>query len=296
MGLFKKKEPKKVFQQDLSQSERDSHLFFMWLLFDKEPRRPDAKTIHDKLEQKFGKVDAIMEDEMMSAYAVHKYISEFADAKLPTQLVMGDVHAFDQEQISEFERGQLWECDNGRELLNSITHRVQIWDMMDTLDYVPKTEMLMDWLEVAVDIFSECVAVWIPSAGKLVLADEIRNQSYKREDRFLYYCVNARFFTVNESDDMIVDTRGMYAMNLPDVQCHFHSLDPNEVVRYVYNIAMYIFKNHMPIQDGDTIDGLQDGQWVPQIQWKCHYEDSLVQPLRPVIDVCPGEFAAGERA
>lgn len=295
MGLFKKKQDK-VFKQDLSQKEGESHLFFMWLLFDQEPQRPDADTVHKKLEQKFGAIHTIMEDEKMSSYALPKYMSEFADnAKLPTQVVMGDIHSFDQDKISEFERGQIWDCPDGKELLDHITHRVMLWDMMDTLDFMQKSEMLMDWLETALDLYKECVAVWIPSAGKLIMADEIRRQSYRREDRFLHYCVNARFFTVNGSDDMIVDTRGMYAMGLPDVQCHFHGIDPNDVVYYVYNIAMYIFKNRMPIEDGDTIDGLRDGELVPEIQWKCQYEDSLVQPLRPVIDICPGEFAAGTR-
>lgn len=44
--------------------------------------------------------------------------------------------------------------------------------MMDTLDYIPKTEMLMDWLEVAVTVYQDCAAVWIPSAGKLIPADD----------------------------------------------------------------------------------------------------------------------------
>lgn len=285
----------KVFNQDLSQEETYSHLFFMWLLFDKEPIKPDANTIQKAMEQKFGKVDAITKAKELSSFAVYKYISEFADAKMPTQLVMGAVHPFAQEQISEFERVQLWDCSNGNELLESMTHKVPIWDMMDTLDYIPKTEMLMDWLETAVDLFQDCAAVWIPSAGKLIPADTIRSQSCPREARYIRYCVNARFFNITGSDDMIVDTRGMYAMNLPDIQCHFHSMDPNHVVNYVYNIAGYIFENRMPIKDGDTIDGLRDGQFVPEIQWKCQYEDSLIQPFRPVIDICPGEFAAGGR-
>ena len=62
MGLFKKKQDK-VFKQDLSQKEGEPHLFFMWLLFDQEQQRPDADTVHKKLEQKFGAIHTIMEDE-----------------------------------------------------------------------------------------------------------------------------------------------------------------------------------------------------------------------------------------
>ncbi len=214
---------------------------------------------------------------------------------MPTQLVMGDVHPFEQDKISEFERGQLWECNNGNELIESCTYKMDIWDMMDTLDYKQKAEMLMDYLEVAVSLFPDCKAVWIPSAGKLIPAENIRQNTYKRENRFIHYCVNARFFNITGSKDQIVDTRGLFAMNLPDIQCHYHDLNPNDVVCYVYNIASYIFANNMPIKDGDTIDGLENGEIAYHIQWKCHYEDSIIQPLRPVIDICPGQYAAGTR-
>ncbi len=60
--------------------------------------------------------------------------------------------------------------------------------------------------------------------------------------------------------------------------------------RYLNKISHKMKCNQMPIQDGDTIDGLRNGQWVPEIQWVCRYEDSLVQPFRPVLDICLGEL------
>lgn len=47
--------------------------------------------------------------------------------------------------------------------------------------------------------------------------------------------------------------------------------------------------------DGDTIDGIRNGMIVQDIQWKCQYEDALIQPARIVMDVCMGEYAAGNR-
>ena len=37
------------------------------------------------------------------------------------------------------------------------------------------------------------------------------------------------------------------------------------------------------------------GAMCRDIQWRCQYEDALIQPVRPVLDVCPGPFAAGQR-
>ena len=44
-----------------------------------------------------------------------------------------------------------------------------------------------------------------------------------------------------------------------------------------------------------TIDGLADGRMCREIQWKCQYEDALIQPPRGVLDIHMGEYAAGGR-
>ena len=49
------------------------------------------------------------------------------------------------------------------------------------------------------------------------------------------------------------------------------------------------------MEDGDSIDGIAGGQLVQEIQWPCHFENALVAPERPVLDVCMGEYAAGGR-
>lgn len=48
-------------------------------------------------------------------------------------------------------------------------------------------------------------------------------------------------------------------------------------------------------QMADTIDGVTDG-WLDQaLQWKCRFEDAMVQPKRLVLDVRMNEFAARNR-
>lgn len=57
----------------------NKHTFvFLWLMFDKEPKKSEAIVIHRAMEEKFGKVDIILSNPLMTAFAVHKYISEFA--------------------------------------------------------------------------------------------------------------------------------------------------------------------------------------------------------------------------
>jgi hypothetical protein len=104
-----------------------------------------------------------------------------------------------------------------------------------------------------------------------------------------------RFFNIEGTQDMLVDTLGMDILFLPDLQYHFHGADPNHVVSHAYSILTYIFDNDCPIEDGDTVDGMENGEMSMDIQWQCRYEDSLIQPLREVIDICMNEFASGSR-
>ena len=94
---------------------------------------------------------------------------------------------------------------------------------------------------------------------------------------------------------MLIDTVGMSTLFLPDLQYHFHDMDPYWVVNHAYNVASYILANDYPIEDGETVDGVEDGKMSRDVQWKCRYEDALIQPPRGVLDICMGNFSSGSR-
>ena len=60
-------------------------------------------------------------------------------------------------------------------------------------------------------------------------------------------------------------------------------------------MASYILVNDNPIQDGETVDGVENEQMSREIQWKCQYEEALIQPPRMVLDINMGNFASGKR-
>ena len=153
----------------------------------------------------------------------------------------------------------------------------------------------MDFLEAMVELFADCEAVLCLNSGKLLLADDIRGHQIPREDRFIKFAVNARFFNIQGSGDMLVDTLGMGLLFMPDMQYHFHGMDPNWVVNHAYCIASYMLNNENPIKSGDTVDGIVNGQFNVNLQWPCRYEGALIQPAREVIDVFMNEYAAGAR-
>ena len=202
----------------------------------------------------------------------------------------------DHENIDAMTRSQMWDCPEHEQILSECGHQVVVTEMLGGgLEAKERADMLMNIVEALLELYPSCEAVYFQNSGKMFTADKIRSNDLPREKRYIYFAVNVRFFRIQGTDDMMVDTLGMRVLWLPDLQYHFHGADPNEVVNHAYNMLSYIFENNCPIKNGDTIDGIENGRMSMNVQWKCHFEDALIQPPRDVIDVCMNEFASGQR-
>ncbi|MBR6873134.1 MAG: DUF4261 domain-containing protein [Ruminococcus sp.] len=288
-----------VLQQDLSQGVGSHSMLMIELLFEEKPDIIDIDTLQKAAEETFGETDVVSGDGKLLSLAVKKHIGHYADGKVcPAFAVLGQDLTFDSKDIDVLERSQFWDVRDGEELLDRCRYKCFVSDMMSAgLDYKERCDLVMDWLECVLPLFPGCIAVRTVASGKLMTPDSILNGSIPKDRRFISRCVNARFFRIEGTDsDMVVDTLGMFAVDLPEVQLHFHGLDPNAVVNYVYSICGYNYDNNAPIESGEVIDGLgDDGKISMDVQWRCQYEDSLIQPVRCVLDVNAGEFAAGQR-
>ncbi|MBQ8965067.1 DUF4261 domain-containing protein [Ruminococcus sp.] len=286
-------------KQDLSQQAGFANMLMIYLLFEEKPELIEPERFMQAAAKKFGDIDPVSSEGEMLSCAVKKYTSHFKDADIPPIALLAQGLEFDSSKYGELVRTQLWDMPDGGEILDKCRYSCFISDMMGgaALDYRDRCEMLMDMLEVALELFPQCKAVWTPTAGKLILPEKLLNGKVPRDQRFIFTCVNARFFNISGTNgDMVVDTLGMYAVDLPDVQLHFNGLDPNDVTNYVYNICIYNFANNAPIKSGETIDGLdKSGNISHEVMWRCQYEDALIQPARPVLDIEAGEYAAGRR-
>ena len=63
---------------------------------------------------------------------------------------------------------------------------------------------------------------------------------------------------------MLVDTLGMSLLFLPDIQYHFHGLDPNLMVNHACNTALYLLINDNTKQRKQRIlprPRIQNQQW-----------------------------------
>jgi hypothetical protein len=104
--------------------------------------------------------------------------------------------------------------------------------------------------------------------------------------------LNVRLFAIEGGEDTLMDTLGLGALGLWDLQCHFHSLPPDRVATWMLETARaYFLGEDRAIRDGGTIAGPNGGA-----RWRIHAEEALMAPERVLLDVDPGKpYAAGDR-
>ena len=97
--------------------------------------------------------------------------------------------------------------------------------------------------------------------------------------------VNVRLFRgVDEAGERValhMDTLGLGAFGLPDLECRFLDLDPNQVGERLYLYAEYLIDKGDVLANGNTVDGL-DGRWA------CRRSVARAGPARSVVVFDPG--------
>ena len=297
MGLFKNKG--KVFQQNFEEKAVAPGMIFMvHLLMEEMCQMPEKEFMNDIMIKHFGDVDCFCHDEKVAGFAPNKYKVYYKDADkdIPPQLMIMGCIENQQPVMDEISASQTWDCPESEDILSACKYQVVATDMMASgLDYKERAEMLVNYIEALVEMFPMCKAVVFETSKKMLSRETIAECQIPKESRFIYYAVNVRFFNIQGGNDMIVDSVGMSTLFMPDVQYHFHDVDPNAVVNHAYNTLSYMYDAANPIKSDDHIDGIENGSMSLNVQWNVCYEESLIQPIREVLDVNMGEFAAGKR-
>ena len=272
--------------------KKSDMVFLVHLLFKEEVAIPSEEECLSVMEKHIGPSDC-KHNGKMAGFHPKKYDHARYDSH--PYLMMSPCTAMDDFKIDEFTKAQIRDCNNKEEILENAKYHIIAADSFTSdMNYKKRAEMLMEYVEGLVELFPECIGVLFQPSGKMFSRDQIANNSISKEDKFVYFVVNARCFYINE-DEAVIDTMGLGILGLPDIQYHFGGIDPAEIAYHAYIIASFIYNNNNPVNENDSVDGIKNGEFDPDTEWKCRYEESLIQPVRTVIDINTGEYARGVR-
>lgn len=102
------------------------------------------------------------------------------------------------------------------------------------------------------------------------------------------HAINVRLFKVPDGHpgEGLMDTLGLTALGLRDLQCHFRGLDVGEVAQLLFAYAGYAFEKGDVLDDDSLVRGV-----VSHEEWECRLERSLARPDRDVVDLKAGAHA-----
>lgn len=151
------------------------------------------------------------------------------------------------------------------------------------LDRATRVRLLHAGVEALVAV-TDPVALHWPGSERLVDAAVYGAARGSTADD-LYPVVNVRSFRILGAEDekTLMDTVGLAALGLPDLQLLFAGPRPSEVAAQLADIALYVYEEGDVLADGHTVEGVPAGT-----VWSCRREDAAIGPKRVVVALSEG--------
>ncbi|MCM3342535.1 DUF4261 domain-containing protein [Paenibacillus sp. MER TA 81-3] len=296
--------------KDVREEERDFGFARVYAVELKYKRQPelDRNFLYEKVERYTGKIEqpeqqetdaaglAVWEaDEVDKDNMIHffhlNYMVQYAEGEMPAQTSLMNM---DNRPASDYETAiqQSWHWQEAAQTLHECNYSLLLADMMASgLDPKSRLQLFTGVLQALLEA-APCDAIYFRESDKLV--EPKAYLAAIEEGALLYGAMNMRFYNVEGTGsgraEGLMDSIGLAALGIPDVQCHYYDLDPDEVAGHLANIGYYLFNQGDVINDGETIGFTED------MRWRCEHQYALAAPHRVVIDIDPGEpYYAGRQ-
>lgn len=210
---------------------------------------------------------------------------EFTNGRLPAQCtIMQPDDSAPGVVIAPEALQQNWDWPEAAATAESCRYELPLLDLLSRpLAYPIRTELFMNFV-VAVVQATRPQVVYAQTSQKLLQPAALVQQWTGPDKQPLAALVKVRLFNISNGQpgETVLDTLGLHALGLPDVQVHTIGFDPSAVAGLLWNYAYYLFQHGDIIDSGNTIAGLEPGS-----RWVCDREMALVGPERMVLNIQP---------
>ncbi|MDR9857012.1 DUF4261 domain-containing protein [Paenibacillus sp. VCA1] len=302
-------EGKTLDTKELLQEEQDfgfARVYSVELKYREQPKL-DRDLLYANMERYTGKLDQPERQKKTAGLAVWEaneeadkdllhffhlnYMVQYAEGEMPAQTSLVDI---ENRPAADYGTAiqQAWHWHEAEQMLAECAHSLLLVDMMASgLEPKTRLELFTGALRAVLET-APCDAIYFRASDKLVEPEAYL--AAIEEGARLYGAMNVRFYNVegtgSERRESLMDTVGLAGLGIPDVQCHFYDLNPDEVAGILTDIGYYLFDQGDIISDGETIGFTED------MRWRCEHQYALAAPRRVVIDLDPGEpYYAGRQ-
>lgn len=218
----------------------------------------------------------------------HAHRSRFADGDVAAQALVtpGELGALDAYEDAE---SQTWNWEGAADAVAGACGRLRIEERFSSgLERAARLKLLHATVRAVLEHAPVAAIHWEPAQRLVDPAFYV--SSLEHGTRLMDAAVNVRVFKVSDGrgGEYVMDTRGLTAFGLPDLQVHFHTLAVPRVAELLFAYAEYTFDKGDVLGDDSIVRGVTGTD-----EWECRRAKSLVPPLRDVVDIVAGEYAIG---
>lgn len=253
----------------------------------------DAQAIATRAEEILGSGIELASDGPMIFWHMDHTVSYQDKKDVPGQTVLLPAPDGQPTEVSFDEAiQQSWKCDDAADRVAACSSFPMLTEMLTrALEAGDRLKLFHGVLQAVAELTTPTALIFQHSQQVIAPRDYLATCNEPPEVRA--GSINIRFFNISNSDtnDMLMDTRGLHEIGLNDLQCHYRDIQPSDVAQVLFNTACYTVEQGPVIESGHTIEG-----HAPENPWHCQFQDAMVNPERVVLDLDPGPpFAAGNR-
>lgn len=219
-----------------------------------------------------------------------EFMVPFEDGTIPAQTCILTVQEITDKNRFKGSLEQAWHWKEAAGVISECKYQLRIHDLFTAaLPHKERLQLFQQALSAVLEVVP-CDALYFYGSDKIV-EPSAYTQALQNGDH-LYGAMNVRLYQAGGTEarrELVMDTVGLSSLGVPDFQCHFVGLDPDQVARTLFGAAYYLFDQGDVILDGQLL-GTADSQ-----RWRCEHQESIVSPRRYVIDLDPGApYYAGQ--
>jgi hypothetical protein len=205
----------------------------------------------------------------------------------PPEWTLGEPAPIDDSALQPLLE-QSWWWPDARAVAARCTHARRLADhLFVTLDHRRRIGMFQQVLAATLEALPCRAIAWGPSQQLVSPEDFLTTMGDEGFESPSPGALNVRLFRLDDDDGTaggyLMDTLGLGALGLVDVQCRFRGIDPQEVSHVLQATALYQWQQGPAIRSGDSVQGPRPGD-----RWRCTGLRSLAEPERELLDLDPG--------
>ncbi|MBD7967032.1 DUF4261 domain-containing protein [Paenibacillus gallinarum] len=219
-----------------------------------------------------------------------EFMVPFEDGTVPAQTCILPVHEITDKKRFKGSLEQSWHWKEATGVIGDCKYQLRIHDLFTAaLPHKERLQLFQQALSAVLEVVP-CDALYFYGSDKIV--EPAAYTKALQDGDHLYGAMNVRLYQAGGTEarrELVMDTVGLSSLGVPDFQCHFSGLDPDQVAQTLFGAAYYLFDQGDVILDGQLL-GTADSQ-----RWRCEHQESIVSPRRYVIDLDPGSpYYAGQ--